>query len=201
MNFVDQSHAGTQPVWYENVSILQADSKPEAFVEMDWAQGLAQIYSTREEAINGVPARTLLNLRVAVPPETANQYISEATRLLERGLSLLHPHCTCRHGLTLQRWQTLGITHDSLGVNPRSTNAECPLSRIPREFSAAELSLELAIEDVCTFSLNGVPLVYLLEKHCNTRIDPETGLYFASGCFYFGPIRWSGLYQFQATLG
>ena len=185
MNFVNAESPGSQPVMYQNV-ILQGTTYPA--VQVDWLEGHIHLFESLEEAINGIPLKTIPYFCLATCPEASEHYVVETLGFLHRGHSLLHPHCTCQHDLTLQRCQTLGITHDTLGPNPRR-GQRCPLPQVSTEISAADLSLELAVQDVQTMVCGQVPLVHFLEKHCQIRIDQEKGLFFSRLDTVHGPLR------------
>lgn len=187
LSHTDKEHTGKQPVCYEAVRLLQplgdlSAGAHLAFVEMDWLQGQARVYEDAEDRLNGVGGEPIYWRFPARAPETADQYIFEVTQLLRRGHSLLRPQCTCRHNLSPDRCLTLGISAERHG--------SCPLETDPKEFSAKEVSLELGLDDVCSMSVQRIPLVCFLEKHCRIRVDAnQQTLFFSSIHFFLGPVR------------
>ena len=173
-----------QPVTYHRVTLLQPAlegylvGQHIPVLQVDWVKGTAQTFDDPDDALNGVCSFQGLWTCTETVPETVQQYVTETLRFLKRGHSLLHPQCTCQHWLSPQRCSTLGI-------NAQPMNG-CTLSRAPVEISAAELSKELAVDDVCL--MPGAPFIFALEQLCTIRVAPE-GLFFSPRGIFLGPVR------------
>ena len=172
MNAAGPLHTGDQPVTYERVAL--ASGRRYAAVQVDWRRGVALLFETAEDAIQNVAADELTGILAPCPLRPMREYADEALRFLERGHSLLHPRCACRHGLSPGRCRELGIAAERAGG--------CALPSGPREVTAEELALELALDDPG-------PLMQALEGRCSVRVDGgvrRLGPLDAA----FGPIRW-----------
>jgi hypothetical protein len=195
LNFESILFDGVQPVRYEKQTLIQSISSFKhkddllAVIDIDWIQGKLTAYHNIEEALNGIAAFSMEKFRVNCPQETPFDYIREVIALLKRGHSLLHPLCTCAHDLSRKRCQTLGISFMYSEYNRRRQEIPCPLSKRPREFSAKELSDELAIEDILLFKLNNesTEFLYTLNQYCNIRID-GLEIFFGFKDFVFHPL-------------
>ena len=135
--------------------------------------------------LNGVPWEHLHNYRVLVPPEPMEQYVWESVQFLQRGHSLLDPFCTCSHGLSPSRARRLGIT----ALSERRMQI-CPLRNVPKIVSFNELSMELGIEDITTFSIKGQGFLDSLQRHCTIQRnhDPSQCI-IACTSLYMGGLR------------
>ena len=187
LNYASPQATGSQPVTYKGVTLLQPVGELPAgtrleLVRVDWLLCSICAYEDAEDALNGTAAMCQERFEVEAPPESAEQYVHETLALLRRGHSLLSPHCTCRHWLGEARARTLGIT---------SARSEwCELPTVPREFTATELSQELAVSNVCAANTaRDEPLVLLLQRHgVRVRIG-ATGLFFSLATHFIGPVR------------
>jgi hypothetical protein len=153
-------------------------------VTVDWLKGAVCVYEDPEDALNGAPALSLTGLFLEQPLESAGQYLHETLALLRRGHSLLSPRCTCAHSLGEARARALGIT------TLRDPMQRCELPTVPREFSAAELSQELGLTDLCACNTHtGEPLVVMLQRH-NIRVRiAAPQLFFSLASHFVGPVR------------
>jgi hypothetical protein len=179
-----------QPVTYHNVTLAHSTLLEGHFtgqhvpvLQVDWRKGTARTFDSADDALNGIC--TYEGTWTCPPydgaPLSIQQYVTETLCLLERGHSLLDPHCECRHGLNATRCQQLGVT-----PRPSARFGWCSLPRAPREFSAAELSQELAVHDVCL--MPGMPFITAMEALCTIRVAAD-GLYFSPRGIFFGPVR------------
>jgi hypothetical protein len=181
-----------QPVTYHRVTLAHPALLEDHLagqripvLQVDWLQGTARTFDDPDDALNGVCSFEGSWTFPAVPPESVSQYVMETLRLLGRGHSLLDPQCTCRHGLSAARCRQLGITSSV------HRNNECRLSMAPREVSAAELSKELAVDDVCL--MPGLPFISAVEKLCTIRLmasNGRMGLFFSPLGVFLGPVRY-----------
>jgi len=195
MNRVSQLHTGKQPVAYENVVLvrgaLQGDDKRQQeallpLIHVDWGQGRALIFESIEDAFQNLVQEEILSFHAPCRPRSSKEYVEETLRFLERGHSLLHPECACRHGLPAERCLELGITPH------HARKGGCTLSTSPQEVTEADLARELAVEDLKTLFLptpKSDSLMGLLLGHCNHRITEEGVHLFSSPKFFVGPIR------------
>ena len=200
MNFINANSSGTQPVTYHNV-ILHGEFVP--IVDIDWVEGILQIYRDAEDALNNIPSEVISDFRIQCAPQTTQQYLYEALSFLHRGHSLLHPLCTCQHHLSMHRCEELGITHDTLGVRPRYRHI-CPmLTSEKREVSGKELSAELGIEDISyALTSDGEPLLEILKKHCVVRVSgrEREQIFFSYQDLLLGPLRYFPPFFFHIIL-
>jgi hypothetical protein len=196
LNFQSKLCNGIQPVRYirkilkQDIGDFKTKDETIEVVDIDWIQGKLIAYYNMEEALNGIIALNIENFRIRCPPESSLVYIQETLSLLKRGHSLLHPMCTCKHDLSNQRCKTLGI---SSMYSDRRQDIPCSLSRRPREFSAAEVSEELGVEDIVLFHVKhqtnaNFSLLQLLNQHCNIRIE-GLNLHFSHREFILKPIH------------
>lgn len=173
-----------QPVTYQNVRLLQPVLEGHLVgqhipvLRVDWLQATAETFADMDDALNGVSTFQGIWTCPRIEPQSVHQYVNETLRLLERGHSLLEPQCTCKHWLSQERCRHVGIAF---------RRAEwCSLSRAPREFSAAQIARELAVDDVCL--MPGLPFISALERLCTIRVTPS-GLVFSPLGVYLGPVR------------
>ena len=175
--------AHRQPITYQDVILDQPVLENHlvgqhiAVLQVDWLQGTAQTFDDPDDALNGVCSFQGIWRFPSTEPETIQQYVVETLRFLERGHSFLHPQCTCKHWLTPERCRHLGISFHRAG--------SCSLSTAPHEISAAELSKELAVHDICL--MPGAPFITALEKLCTIRV--ASSLFFSPLGIFLGPVR------------
>jgi hypothetical protein len=193
LNFENIIYNGIQPVRYERQKLkislggfLQKNNTVEV-VDIDWLNGTLRCFYNKEEALNGITAFTLEQFRIHCSPENIYDYIIETISFLKRGHSLTHPQCTCQHEIKNSRCKTLGISHIYSDYNKRRHEIPCYLPRHPREFSAEEISKELAITDVILFKIGVVELLPILNHHCRIRVHGSM-LYFSFQDFIFSPL-------------
>lgn len=176
MNYVSPTSTGQQPVAYEEVILHHNTSHhPIPVLHVDWRKGKAWAFETREDVVDNNFSEEMEGFPCPCPMRDVSVYIHEALQFLERGHSLLHPQCMCQHGYAEDRCRELGIT-------PVRSSSGCSLPRTPREVTAQDIALELAVDEPCFQSFAHL----LLErKLCNLR----QGCYYSSARFFFGPLR------------
>jgi len=156
MNHNTQGLGGKQPVKYTKIVLAIKMGQfpkdtPFEVATVDFRTGQVQLFHTENEWRQGMSA---FDDVVRVPGKKFNNsyYKVQILAFLERGHSLLEPHCRCTHNYGEERARELGISMNKSrnGVEDKMSirGGECtiPKTRVPR--TAQELAQEIAVGDL-----------------------------------------------------
>ena len=144
-----------QPVVFRNAT-LPAVGAAVYETRVHWHNGEVACFADDNDAINNVPFwQTVLKVQCAAP-RPCDEYVREVFAFMQRGHSMLHPECQCRHGLSDERAVELGVPPDADDRNMRkilmgqkaSAASVCLVRRDRTRRSFAEIARELNIENL-----------------------------------------------------